>query len=799
MKTAIISGLTLLLSISPLPLYRATGVDIGNSPASSQRTSKPPKFAVPRPVRPDPIVIINPTLASQEMILPKEDVDKIARLQNTFYPRIVSDPSPDGKTLVIEIERLTKERKQPDKPSEPPGMEDPEPEVYQFLDIQTGKLTAIPQKTIAAFEITDDFRWRNADVAITIAYPKDSEEEAEGGLLVIDRRTAKVSFEPLAFPEAKLSLSPGGNRILIEVLPPEEKADKSRKKRIGRRQATSPKPQMPQEKPEAGEEIALKDLRVLSLPDKKELYRFNLPPETTIQSAAWSPDASKLALVRTWEDPEESGPFANVGERLFSPLTRDKMGTLPPNENPNLQKSSLLVIDLATDRRTLRYAAEGGDRATFGEVNWSPDGQTLLTTMLHPTLLQGRMYPVYSIPQRSSVRFYDAHLRELHRLEQLGTYSIPGSWTFQGKFISSEEAIFRVLIGMDLQLYHYNRRSGVLTKLSTQSGSYLDYRVIKTLQGNGLVFAYSAFTHPPELYRIDFQTDTPSPSPPTALTTLNRQFPQQERIRADRVTFTLANGEVLEGRLLQAADAPFPPQNKPLIVWQEGGPYAEMTDRWSAEVETPYALLPNFGFPVLIVPLYGRYGFGERRFNALYENQNFGRIDIDAMAEIVKQTIDRGYTSPGKIGITGCSYGGYFTTQSLVRHPDLYTAASAQCSWIDILADWTQGFPGVSPFTFGSITPYDNPTLFQAVSPVYNAGRIETPVLFFKGDQDYLPISFDENLYWMIAVRGVPSRMVKFVDAGHGLFSQEYQQYAAQEMIEWFRTYLEAEETVGRS
>jgi dipeptidyl aminopeptidase/acylaminoacyl peptidase len=54
-----------------------------------------------------------------------------------------------------------------------------------------------------------------------------------------------------------------------------------------------------------------------------------------------------------------------------------------------------------------------------------------------------------------------------------------------------------------------------------------------------------------------------------------------------------------------------------------------------------------------------------------------------------------------------------------------------------------------------------------------------------------------ENIYWTVAAKGTPARMVKFMGAGHGLVDSEkrtviseYELYAAQEMIQWFRTYL---------
>lgn len=222
-----------------------------------------------------------------------------------------------------------------------------------------------------------------------------------------------------------------------------------------------------------------------------------------------------------------------------------------------------------------------------------------------------------------------------------------------------------------------------------------------------------------------------------------------------------------------------------------------MTNRWGADVEVPFALLPNFGISVLVLPIYGRYGFGTERFNTLYRDRNFGQVDIDAMAEVVQQAIAKGYTSSGKVGITGCSYGGYFTLQSIIRHPSLYAAANPQCSWVDTLTHWIGENPLLSPFVYGSLTPYDNLDEFKQDSPAYNSERIQTPLLIFHGSHDRLPVTMLENIYRTVAANGTLARMVKFIKAGHGLVNleqgnsiPEYQLYAAQEMIQWFRTYL---------
>ena len=74
-------------------------------------------------------------------------------------------------------------------------------------------------------------------------------------------------------------------------------------------------------------------------------------------------------------------------------------------------------------------------------------------------------------------------------------------------------------------------------------------------------------------------------------------------------------------------------------------------------------------------------GLGPKFFDNLVGGRNFGAVDIDEAAQAVQSLIALGYATPDQVGITGCSYGGYFTSrESLVRYPELYAVANAQCS-----------------------------------------------------------------------------------------------------------------------
>ena len=54
-----------------------------------------------------------------------------------------------------------------------------------------------------------------------------------------------------------------------------------------------------------------------------------------------------------------------------------------------------------------------------------------------------------------------------------------------------------------------------------------------------------------------------------------------------------------------------------------------------------------------------------------------GQVEIDDMAEGVKALASRPYVDRARVGIYGTSYGGYASVMSILRHPELYAAASA--------------------------------------------------------------------------------------------------------------------------
>ncbi|NTU81608.1 MAG: prolyl oligopeptidase family serine peptidase [Chloroflexales bacterium] len=514
-----------------------------------------------------------------------------------------------------------------------------------------------------------------------------------------------------------------------------------------------------------------------------------IPAGAAPSELSFSQDGSKFAITVEILAPD---PDRRLDGSLFSELGyRDVTGNLPPAQNPWLQGNQLITLDFASGAvRTLRAA--DGDGSLFFGVSWSPDNQTLAVTAQLPARAAGRRYPQYFPDVRAGayLRLLDAELKEIRRLERIELSDVG----LRANFVSPDELIIESHYRLDRSPWYYNLRSGELRKIADRPGNFGGSTgVVATNRSREIVFPFSSYTDPVDFYRMQWDGTAF-----TRLTWTTEGGRQLSNTAQHPVAFTLRDGTTHSGVLIMPADAAFPPKNVPIIVWQEGGPHSTMMNQFVANVESPFALLPNFGFGLLVVPLYGREGIGPERFDALADNKNFGQIDIDAMNEIVGQLRARGWAS--KVGVTGCSYGGYFTTQSITRHPTTYDAAHAMCSLVDSFTEWNRGW-ATDMAALQGLPPQAAAEEYAQDSPAYNAGRIRTPLLAFHGTKDFLPVTVMENFMLQVINNQVPAKLLKFQEAGHGFgmspgaptppqLHGPYELYGAQEQIIWFRTYL---------
>jgi dipeptidyl aminopeptidase/acylaminoacyl peptidase len=695
--------------------------------------------------------------------LDQAESQRLATLQRTVFPALASEISPDDTTV---LQLLLK-----------PGAGFD----LGFMNIADGTITPA-NSVVRQLPVFSELRWRDGRTAVYVSFDFDV-----GTVLVaVDRVTGRVRTQPIRFQGFPLSLAPNGSRLLTAFVKEEEAESPTEappglvspfhftiQRTFDSRYGVTRFDAERQALQVSEREV---EFSAIDLETGESTLLLTLPESSGLVSApAWTPDGAKLALAHT-----TIRKLSRRGTELAEETTQDTLGNLAPADNPFLQNNAVSVFDFPNrDLRPSALKAKDGNGDIFGRLAWSTDGQTLLTQMQHPSKPAGRSHPTYLYPDRSYVRFYNAALQQISTFDSKQTEAPELTMP---QFVSPDEVIFNAPYGLSYRLYYYNRVSGEFRQLSIWDGTY--YQVRASRLSRQLVFNFSSFQHAPDLYRITWEGTALS-----RLTWFNGEAESQNRIRADEVAFTMSGGARRAGYLLQPADAAFPPKNVPVVLWQQGGPGGTMTNEWGGNVEQPFNVLPNFGIAVLILPLAGREGHGPKFYSALADARNFGAVDIDEGAQAVQQMIRRGWTSKGKVGISGCSYGGYYTTQSIIRYPDLYAAANTQCTLLDLFAEWELGFTPLVSYLEGR-TPILDSAEYLRDSPIYNAPKIRTPLLIFAGTADFLPITISANLHDQVDIGKTAVKFLKFTGEGHGLGRLSSQTTAAQAQIAWFRQYL---------
>ena len=143
--------------------------------------------------------------------------------------------------------------------------------------------------------------------------------------------------------------------------------------------------------------------------------------------------------------------------------------------------------------------------------------------------------------------------------------------------------------------------------------------------------------------------------------------------KAEVFTFTAADGTTTLHGTIQFPSGFDPSHKYPALVSVYGGPAsASNTARETFITPSP---VTEYGFLLINLDSRAAPGQGKNILDEIY--LKLGQVEMDDMAEGVKALWNRPYFDKTRVGIYGTSYGGYSAVMSLLRHPEVFAAASA--------------------------------------------------------------------------------------------------------------------------
>lgn len=251
--------------------------------------------------------------------------------------------------------------------------------------------------------------------------------------------------------------------------------------------------------------------------------------------------------------------------------------------------------------------------------------------------------------------------------------------------------------------------------------------------------------------------------------------------------FQAAAGDTIYGRFYLPPH--FDPNKKyPLIVNYYGG--TSPTER-NLESRYPSHVYAALGYIVYIIQPSGATGFGQE-FSARHVNA-WGQRTGDEIIEGTKKFCEsHPYVDSKKIGCIGASYGG-FMSQYLQTKTDLFATAISHAGISDITSYWGEGYWGYSYSALASANsyPWNARDMYTLQSPLFNADKINTPILFLHGTADTnVPVGESIQMFTALKLLGKPTAFVQVVGENHQIMDYAKREKWNKTIYAWFAKWL---------
>ncbi len=411
------------------------------------------------------------------------------------------------------------------------------------------------------------------------------------------------------------------------------------------------------------------------------------------QAFWWSPDSKKIAFMQFDEKPVTKYPIVHD----VQPIPRiELLGYPKPGGNNPIVR--LFVVDVPTKKIVRLDTGDDLDVYLY-RGQWTLDGREFTYHRLNrfqnkvelfaadPATGKTRLFLTDTDPcyldestdlvflkdgqrflwtsERSGWReIYLYELASGKLLKQLTNAKLPVSG-IQGVdearglvYFSGQEAN-----GTQRHLYRVKLDGTGFVKMTKEPGSHMA-NLSPTF--DHYVDSFSSFDQPAKatLYAVDGkEVKVLSPG------TVTKEFLDLKLIKPEHFMFKSADGQYdLDGLLYFPAH--FDPGDKyPLILSIYGGPGSKGVTN-SYKMTDGSQALAQLGFLVAVCDYRGVSGRGKAFQNLHY--MKLGQVELEDHVAFVKVLGQRPYADTTRVGVTGHSYGGYFTCLALLKEPDVF-------------------------------------------------------------------------------------------------------------------------------
>jgi len=225
-----------------------------------------------------------------------------------------------------------------------------------------------------------------------------------------------------------------------------------------------------------------------------------------------------------------------------------------------------------------------------------------------------------------------------------------------------------------------------------------------------------------------------------------------------------------------------PTDGWPALLMIHGGPEAQIRPDFNPVIQSYL----SSGFAIITPNIRGSAGYGRTYLDLDNVEKRLDSImDIKHLALHLKSEDDE--IDGNRLVVYGGSYGGFAVLSAMTEHPELWKAGvdivgiSNFVTFLKNTAAWRRSLREAE---YGSLK-HDLDTLEQ-VSPIHKIDRMSAPLFIIQGDNDErVPLSESIQMYEKLKEKGLPVKMLRFADEGHGLAKLANRIKAYSEVVAW--------------
>ncbi|MFW9807710.1 MAG: alpha/beta hydrolase family protein, partial [Candidatus Thorarchaeota archaeon] len=227
-----------------------------------------------------------------------------------------------------------------------------------------------------------------------------------------------------------------------------------------------------------------------------------------------------------------------------------------------------------------------------------------------------------------------------------------------------------------------------------------------------------------------------------------------------------------------------PSEGWPSMFIIHGGPEAQMRPDFNPVIQ----FYLSSGYAVVTPNIRGSAGYGRTYLDLDNVEKRLDSImDIKHLALHIKSEDTE--INGDRLVVYGGSYGGFAVLSAMTEHPEIWKAGvdivgiSDFVTFLENTAAWRRS---LRESEYGSLE-HDRDTLIK-VSPIHKIERISAPLFIIQGDNDErVPLSESIQMYEKLKEKGLPVKMLRFADEGHGLAKLKNRIKAYSEVVAWLK------------